>query len=251
MKNRLTILTAAGLLTVLLATFALEATSGNEPAGKDQAVRQELQKSFPELKIDSVGPSVVPGLFDVIAGKQIFMYDPQGKHLIFGMVMDMQGHNLNGKKLYEQNIARAPLEKAIKIGNGPRKVVVFTDPDCTYCRKVSAYLKTVQAQITQYVFFKPLGEMHPDIEAKCKYILSAPDPGQAYQEVTAGSLDKVESGAIKFSEAAAGLLAEHKRIAGAAHIEGVPVVWIDGQVVTGADMSAIERLIKRKDDAAK
>jgi thiol:disulfide interchange protein DsbC len=251
MKNRLTILTAAGLLTVLLATFVLEAKSGNEPTGKDQTIREELQKTFPELKIDSVGPSVVPGLFDVIAGKQMFMYDPQGKHLIIGMVMDMQGRNLSVKKLYEQNIARAPLDKAIKIGGGPRKVVVFTDPDCTYCRKVSAYLKTVQARITQYVFFKPLGNMHPDIEAKCKYILSAPDPGQAYQEVTAGSLDKVEPRAIKFSEASAGLLEQHTKIAAESHIEGVPVVWIDGRVVTGADMAEIERLITGKDDAAK
>lgn len=56
---------------------------------------------------------------------------------MFGALVDKEGLNLTQIRLVEE----LPLDKAIKIGTGPIKVVEVTDPDCPYCRKASQFLR--------------------------------------------------------------------------------------------------------------
>jgi len=43
------------------------------------------------------------------------------------------------------------LSKALVIGNGPKTVIEFTDPDCPFCRKAASYFAN-RTDVTKYVF---------------------------------------------------------------------------------------------------
>lgn len=54
-------------------------------------------------------------------------------------------------------------------GNGERKLMVMTDPDCPYCRKLEATLKDVDNVTITYLFF-PIPSLHPDAERKANIL---------------------------------------------------------------------------------
>ena len=72
---------------------------------------------------------------------------------------------------------------ALKIGNGPKQIVEFTDPECPYCQAYHKYIKDKEAQVTRYIFFFPLRNLHPTAPAKAVHILCSADPQTAFAQV--------------------------------------------------------------------
>jgi thiol:disulfide interchange protein DsbC len=72
-----------------------------------------------------------------------------------------------------------PLDSAIKIvrGNGSRKIALFEDPNCGYCKRFERDLQGV-SDITVYVFLYPI--LAPDSVDKSKAIWCSVDPGKAW-----------------------------------------------------------------------
>jgi thiol:disulfide interchange protein DsbC len=72
-----------------------------------------------------------------------------------------------------------PLDQAIKIvrGNGSRKVAMFADPNCGYCKRFERDLLGV-SDITVYLFLYPV--LSPDSVQKSKAVWCAPDRGKAW-----------------------------------------------------------------------
>ena len=70
-----------------------------------------------------------------------------------------------------------PLDQAIKIvrGNGSRKIAIFEDPNCGYCKRFERDLAGVN-DITVYVFLYPI--LSPDSMEKSKAIWCSADRGQ-------------------------------------------------------------------------
>jgi thiol:disulfide interchange protein DsbC len=134
----------------------------------------------------------------------------------------------------------------VKIGSGPHTVIEITDPDCPFCRKASDFFAT-RSDMTRYVFFYPIPELHPKAEAKVRYILGAKDQAKAYEEAMTGKLDD-----MKFTPsddaATVELFKIHKETGvkvGGASI-GTPLFLIDGQVVKGANIPQIEKILGAK-----
>lgn len=136
-------------------------------ANADEAViRQAMTKSMPSVKIDSVKPSEVKGLYEVMVGTNIFYVSEDGKYLLQGRLVDMADH----KDLTEEKLSGARKQAIEKIGQenmivfkpkiGKYTVSVFTDIDCGYCRKLHSELDQYLAQgITiQYLFFPRAGK---------------------------------------------------------------------------------------------
>jgi len=138
-----------------------------------------------------------------------------------------------------------PLERALKIGSGPRTVIEITDPDCPFCRKASEFFAK-RDDITRYVFLYPL-KMHPNAEAKIKYIFCAEGKAKAYEEAMTGKLDDMKFKPCE-DAAAAELVKTHKEIGGKIGIEGLgtPLFVIDGKVVRGANIPEIEKILGAK-----
>ena len=77
-----------------------------------------------------------------------------------------------------------PFEDAIKIvkGNGKRKLAVFEDPDCPFCKRVEADIAQLD-NYTLYVFLYPIEQLHPDATAKSNKVWCAKDRVKAWQDL--------------------------------------------------------------------
>lgn len=132
------------------------------------------------------------------------------------------------------------LEKAVKIGDGKIRVIEFTDPDCSFCRKAEAYFQK-RSDVTRYVFFKPL-KMHPAAKAKVQYVLSSRDKAKAFKEVSSDSFDQKKLEQI--TPAGIKLQEEHEEMARANKITATPTFMVKGSVIEGLDLKKLEPLLK-------
>jgi thiol:disulfide interchange protein DsbC len=229
---------------VLVPTILLFCLMTNAIAAESQSltdIRSQLQKDFPRLPAGEMTATPVAGMYAVTTGLDIVYYFPASGHLINGNLYSKTGENLTQKAvddLMTTAVAGLPLDKAVKIGNGPIQVVEVTDPDCPYCRKASAFFEGKDALVTRYVFFMPL-PMHPNAPAKAAWILAAKDGAAAYHEIMAGKYDKTPLPEYTDN----GLLAEHKAIAAKLGVRGTPQFFLKGQHVGGANIPELSKLI--------
>lgn len=229
-----------GLILIFITTAGLSVAKESLNVEKDN-----LLKSFPNLRVDSVSESPVKGLFQVVAGNQVFYFSPEG-YLMFGELWSKDGKNLTAEmrnKVLAEKVKNIPLDKALKIGSGPRQVIEFTDPDCPFCRKVDELLSK-RTDLTRYVFFYPLRKIHPDAEKKARYILSHKEKGNAFHEVFSGSMD---GKSVPQDENMGRQLEEMEKVAQSIGVQGTPAIWIDGVPVNGADLPRISALLDGKE----
>jgi len=147
----------------VLSLFGLTLPAAN---ADENAIRESMAKSMPAVKIDSVKPSVVKGLYEVIVGTNIFYFSDDGKYLLQGRLVDVAAR----KDLTEEKLSGTRKQAIEKIGQenmivfkpkiGKYTVTVFTDIDCGYCRKLHSEIDQYLAQgITiQYLFFPRAGK---------------------------------------------------------------------------------------------
>lgn len=147
-------------------------------------IADNLRALYPATQIDDVRPAPIAGIYEVVMGKNIGYTNSEGRHFLFGHVFDMQTRqDLTQLRLDELNTVKfseLPLKDAIKVvhGNGARTLVVFSDPDCSYCRKLEQELPQLD-NVTIYTFPFPL---HPDAPRKSKSIWCSPNPQTAWHD---------------------------------------------------------------------
>jgi thiol:disulfide interchange protein DsbC len=226
------------ILTVVAAAAPLQAATPEE----------SLKKSFPDIPLESISPTAILGVYEIVAGGRVAYYAPGPEYLIIGEIVTKERKNLTQERNGEimgQRMTSLPLEKAIKIGKGPHKVIEITDPDCPYCRTASKFFAG-RNDVTRYVFLYAL-TIHPNAEAKIKYIFCAKDKAKAYEEAMSGKLDDMKFKACE-DTAAADMVKLHKELGDKAGIPGLgtPMFVIDGKVVRGANMPEMEKLLGDK-----
>ena len=144
-----------GLLTALVLCVP--------PALAQEAViRKNIAERMPDFpKIDEVTKSPIPGIYELRIGTDVLYSDEQGNHLIEGSIIDTRNRaNLTQareNKLAAIDFASLPLKDAIvwKQGSGARKIAVFADPNCGYCKKFERELQQVK-DVTVYTFLIPI-----------------------------------------------------------------------------------------------
>ncbi|PPD40279.1 MAG: disulfide bond formation protein DsbC [Methylobacter sp.] len=132
----------------------------------ENAIKQSIGKSMPDVKIDSVKPSEVKGIYEVVVGSNILYATEDGKYLFQGRLIDIESRT----DLTERKLATSRLAALDKIGEDkmiifkPKinkyTVSIFTDIDCGYCRKLHSEIDQYMAQgITiRYLFFPRAGK---------------------------------------------------------------------------------------------
>jgi len=234
MKKPISIL--CGILCIALTAAPIRAASPEE----------SLRKSFPNLRADGIRPAGVNGLYEVVSGNRVLYYAPGPEYLIYGPMVTREGRNLTEERaleIMEQGLKKVSLEKAIRVGAGPHQVIEITDPDCPYCRTASVFLSK-RNDVTRHVFFFPLA-MHPNAEAKVRQIFCAEDRGKAYEEAMTGKLDDMKFTPCK-TAAVEDLFKAHREIGDRVGVTGTPLFLIDGQVIFGADIPRMERILGSK-----
>jgi thiol:disulfide interchange protein DsbC len=169
---------ACALFSLLLAASA---AAQQDPAA--ERVKAELKKKIPEATVDVIRKVPYGGLYEVVVGSEIFYTDEKASYLLLGSIVDMKTQQnvteLRMRQLNKVDFASLPFENAIKIvrGNGTRKVAMFADPNCGYCKRFERDLIGVN-DITVYVFPYPI--LSPDSVAKTKAVWCAPDRAKAW-----------------------------------------------------------------------
>lgn len=181
-------LTALAMMTLILTAVKAD----------ENAVKEALAKSMPDVKIDSIKPSEVKGLFEVVVGANILYVSDDGKYLLQGRLVDIDAReDLTEKKL--SGIRKAALEKVgednmiIFKAKMPRyKAYVFTDIDCGYCRKLHSEIDQYLAQgITiEYLFFPRAGKGSESYD-KAVSVWCSKDRNTSLTEAKKGKTPKV------------------------------------------------------------
>jgi len=214
------------------------------PLGGAGAVTPEesFRRAFPEIKAEKIVPSPIPGVYEIRFSRGILYYDPSSETIIFGELITKGGRNLTRERRLELIRERAreiPLAQGLKVGGGKHQVIEFSNPDCSFCRKASHYLSQ-RRDLTRYIFFLPFSAK---TEEKVRHILCARDRAGAYEEAMNGKLDKVTLNLCRSADVDA-LIRVHRETAEKLGIEATPFFIVDGRVVEGADMPAIEKILK-------
>jgi thiol:disulfide interchange protein DsbC len=136
----------------LLAFFIAGTALANEAA-----ISTAMQKRFPYQKLVSVTKTPYFGLYEVVFDDQLIYTDEKLSYMITGSVIDLRTmQNLTEareKALFAVNLNSLPLDLAMKRvkGNGSRKVIVFADPNCSFCKRLEKELVNLN-NLTTYIF---------------------------------------------------------------------------------------------------
>jgi thiol:disulfide interchange protein DsbC len=242
------------LLSVMMCAMIIvcaSASAGTAVVGKN--VEQKWKSAFPNLHYESIAPSPIKGIYEVVLVNRVLYFAPEEGIIIDGQMIDKTMHNLTADRQqvimdkFNEGIAKKaeslPLDKAIKIGQGKHVVIEFTDPDCPYCRQAAKFFES-RTDITKYTFFTPL-PMHPDSPNKVRYILCQKERAKALVEVMQGKIDGQKYETCKNAEVD-DLIKIHESMSQEMGILSTPYFIIDGKVVSGADIPKIESLLSDK-----
>lgn len=179
-STRVLPLPAAAVLLAAAALTSLPVAAQNEEA----TIRKTLAERLPNLPpIDEVTPAPFPGLFEVRLGNEVVYTDAKGNYLLQGHLIDTKTRTdlteARINQLTAIDFAALPLKDALvwKSGNGARKLVVFADPNCGYCKRLERDLQKVK-NVTVYTFLYPI--LGPDSTAKSRDIWCAKDGTKAW-----------------------------------------------------------------------
>lgn len=152
-----------------------------------QGVKDVLVKiNAPDAKVVSIAESPIKGFCEVVfenMGRMVIFYlDVDKKYFIFGSLVEV-ANMLNKtqesiKRIQDKkriDTAKIPLSDALILGESgaSKKVIVFTDPDCSFCGQLHRTMKQIIAKrkdIAFYIKFFPL-PMHKDAYGKAKSIV--------------------------------------------------------------------------------
>lgn len=151
----------------------------------EKEIRQAMQSRFPNIgKLEHVVKTPYSGLYEIVIDGQLFYIDAQGQYLFEGSVIDTRTRRdlseERRSKLFAIDFDSLPLDLAVKRvkGNGKRRMAYFTDPNCTYCKRLEKELSKV-SDVTLYIYLFPLFE---GSDAIVRNVYCAKDPIKAWDD---------------------------------------------------------------------
>lgn len=126
-----------------------------------ESVKARLAQQYPNIKMSDIQATEMQGLYSASMDNQVVYINEQAQHLFVGSMIRLKDHqNLTKTLVLERNrvdMKTLPLQDAIKTvkGNGQRQLVVFSDPNCPYCKNLDANLSQLN-NVTIYTFLYPL-----------------------------------------------------------------------------------------------
>ena len=224
-------------LKALFAAITAYAAIASLAHADENNVRETLAAKYPGTPIKSITKTPIPGVYEMVMGKNVVYVAEDGRYFIFGSLFDMQTQMDLSANIREQaqriDVSSIPLENAVVTvkGSGERKMIVFTDPDCPYCKQLAKTLDRM-TNVTVYNILYPIAGLHPDAERKAEAIYCAP-PDKRDQILNDWF---VNGKPIPQSRATCpNPTAQNVRLAKSLGMNGTPmIVSMDGRVLPGA-----------------
>ena len=195
------------------------------------SVRAAMQKKFPKEKIIEVVKTPYGGLYEVAFEDSIVYTDEKTDFLISGSLYDtktMQNvTEARARQLYAIKFDSLPFQYAFKEvkGNGKRRLALFTDPNCPFCKRLEKELEKVD-NVTIYRFILAILPGSPE---KARDIWCSPDRDKAWRDAL---LDGKTPPKAKACDTSA--LKKVAQLAAKYRINGTPaIVFADGSINPG------------------
>ena len=221
---------AARFLTGLTVAAACLPALANEAV-----IRKAIAERMPNApKIDEVRPAPMPGLWEIRIANEVRYTDPTGTFLIEGELIDLKARkNLTAERVAQVNrvdFAALPFKDAVvwKSGTGKRRIAVFADPNCGYCKRFEASLQEMK-DVTVYTFLIPI--LGGDSMDKTRAIWCAKDRTATWQGWMLKGEQPPKAPAACDDAAIERNLALSRKI----HVNGTPAIVLeDGNRIPGA-----------------
>lgn len=204
-------------------------------ADETAKIKSELSKIIPDMTPDSIKPTALPGIYEIVDGTNVLYMSGDARYVIRGDIFDLQAQ----KNLTEEvrSVGRKNLLASLKPSDmvvfSPEKgkmkyaVTVFTDIDCTYCRRLHSEINTYTASgiEVRYAAFPRAGEgsesYNKAVAVWCsKNKQEAMTKAKTGQQVTAPSCDNPVKKQLDAGQALG--------------INGTPsIVLADGRIIPG------------------
>ena len=215
--------------------------------GEEAQIRKNLKERMPQIQpIDEVRRTPMPGLFEVrVDGTDIYYTDASGHFLLQGQLIDTRNQrNLTEERLQKImaiDFKSLPFKDAISWvkGNGERKIAVFEDPNCGYCKRFERDIAKLD-NVTVFVFLYPI--LGKDSVEKSKSIWCAKDPAKSWQDWMVR--DQMPAAA----NCDTGSLKRNMEYGQRMKITGTPTTLLpDGTRIPGAiELSQLEKLLAKQ-----
>ena len=171
------------LLTLIVSIFLFPGVSSAD----EVSLKKAIEAAYPKVLVGEITKTPYAGLFEVIVNGQIIYTDEKFSFLIVdGGLIDTKTKKDVTKERMEEltkiDFSTLPLNQAIKVvqGNGARKIAIFSDPDCPFCKRLEQQELVKLDNVTIYTFLYPLEQLHPDAARKSRLIWCAPDRAKAW-----------------------------------------------------------------------
>ena len=218
---------------------------------QEALIRKNLVERLPKLpKIDEVQKSPVPGIWEVrYGGTEILYSDDKGEHIfVSGSLVETKTRTdlteARMQKLLAVDFDKLPVKDAfvIKQGSGVRKMAVFVDPNCGYCKRFERDLATIK-DVTIYTFLIPI--LGPDSVVKAKDIWCAKQTPQVWRSWMIDGVTPPRDASKPPNACDATAIQRNLEFARQQRIGGTPAVFFaDGTRKPGAiPAEAIEELL--------
>ncbi len=223
--------TFSRLIVPAVAVFSLVFAAIASADEEIDTLSKALAKRFPNVTVDKLERTAIPGLYQLVAGSQVVYTDVNGRYMIEGDLIDMD----TGKNFSEIAKAGIRLKALAQLSDDemvvyqPEKVEhtinVVTDIYCPYCRKL-------HNEMDDYL----------DNNIKVRYIL-LPLKGKKDVEDTVSvwcaddrnlALDIAKAGGGVEKKSCPNPLAKHKLVSRQLGVTGTPAIVLeDGRMLPG------------------
>jgi thiol:disulfide interchange protein DsbC len=196
-------------------------------------VKSAVAKALPDVKVDSVVPSPVPGLYEVMIGSQIVYVTGDGRYFVDGRIVDLKTReDLTEPRLAsirKATVDAVPESDMLVFAHAKydHTVTVFTDIACPYCVKLHSQISKYEDEgiRVRYLFFPRAGAHSPSYDEAVS-VWCSDDRNQALTDAKAGK--KIPA------KTCDNPVDEHMAVARKVGINGTPAIMLEtGEMIPG------------------
>lgn len=221
----------------------------------DKKVIDYFHKLLPTTTINSIYTTPYPNTYALIMGTNIIYGNLNSNYITAGHMFNVNTQSditdylqkLTAPKvdISQINVSDALISNAS--ANINKKLIIFIDPDCPYCRQLEAKIEQngINKKANIYYMLMPLS-MHPNAKAHTTNILCSAKPLQTLKEYMVNNNDNPKVTLTQGCNIDP-VLERTAAVARNLSINGTPaIVTGDGTMIMGSDIEAINDYLNKK-----